>query len=89
MSFDTVDLLTGKVFQVTWDLGRRCNYDCSYCVWVPGFVRSIFRAYASKTYVVRSVGRDSPAINLIFHPASLVRESFLAPLFAGINFCAG
>jgi sulfatase maturation enzyme AslB (radical SAM superfamily) len=31
MSFDTVDLLTGKVFQVTWDTGRRCNYDCSYC----------------------------------------------------------
>ncbi len=31
MSFDTIDLLTGKLFQVTWDLGRRCNYDCSYC----------------------------------------------------------
>jgi len=31
MSFDTIDLLTGKVFQVTWDLGRRCNYDCTYC----------------------------------------------------------
>jgi sulfatase maturation enzyme AslB (radical SAM superfamily) len=31
MSFDTVDLLDGNVFQVTWDLGRRCNYDCSYC----------------------------------------------------------
>jgi molybdenum cofactor biosynthesis enzyme MoaA len=31
MSFDTVDLLTGNVFQVSWDLGRRCNYDCSYC----------------------------------------------------------
>ena len=31
MSFDTVDLLTGNVFQVTWDVGRRCNYDCSYC----------------------------------------------------------
>lgn len=30
-SFDTVDLLDGNVFQVTWDLGRRCNYDCSYC----------------------------------------------------------
>ncbi len=29
MSFDTVDLLTGDVFQITWDLGRRCNYDCS------------------------------------------------------------
>ena len=31
LSFDTIDLLTGKVFQVTWDIGRRCNYDCSYC----------------------------------------------------------
>ena len=31
MSFDTIDLLSGKVFQVTWDTGRRCNYDCSYC----------------------------------------------------------
>ena len=31
MSFDTIDLLTGNVFQVTWDLGRRCNYDCTYC----------------------------------------------------------
>jgi len=31
MSFDTVDLLSGNVFQVTWDTGRRCNYDCSYC----------------------------------------------------------
>jgi MoaA/NifB/PqqE/SkfB family radical SAM enzyme len=31
MSFDTVDLLTGNIFQVTWDLGRRCNYDCTYC----------------------------------------------------------
>lgn len=31
MSFDTIDLLSGKIFQITWDLGRRCNYDCSYC----------------------------------------------------------
>jgi MoaA/NifB/PqqE/SkfB family radical SAM enzyme len=29
--YDTLDLLDGNVFQVTWDLGRRCNYDCSYC----------------------------------------------------------
>lgn len=29
--YDTLDLLSGSVFQVTWDLGRRCNYDCSYC----------------------------------------------------------
>tara|TARA_B100001057_G_scaffold451664_1_gene494882 strand:+ start:7389 stop:8561 length:1173 start_codon:yes stop_codon:yes gene_type:complete len=31
VSFDTVDLLTGNLFQVSWDLGRRCNYDCTYC----------------------------------------------------------
>ena len=30
-NFDTIDLLTGGVFQVTWDTGRRCNYDCTYC----------------------------------------------------------
>ena len=30
-NIDTIDLLDGNVFQVTWDLGRRCNYDCSYC----------------------------------------------------------
>lgn len=30
-AFDTVDLLDGNIFQVTWDVGRRCNYDCSYC----------------------------------------------------------
>lgn len=29
--FDTIDIITGGVFQVTWDIGRRCNYDCSYC----------------------------------------------------------
>lgn len=31
MEFDTINLLSGKVFQITWDLGRRCNYDCTYC----------------------------------------------------------
>lgn len=30
-NFHTVDLLTGDTFLVTWDVGRRCNYDCSYC----------------------------------------------------------
>lgn len=27
---DTIDLID-SAFQVTWDLGRRCNYDCTYC----------------------------------------------------------
>lgn len=44
MSFDTVDLLTGKVFQVTWDTGRRCNYDCSYC---PAHRHDNFSAHAT------------------------------------------
>jgi molybdenum cofactor biosynthesis enzyme MoaA len=44
MSFDTVDLLTGNVFQVTWDLGRRCNYDCSYC---PTHRHDNFSAHAT------------------------------------------
>ena len=30
-SFDTINLKHGQTFMVTWDLGRRCNYDCSYC----------------------------------------------------------
>jgi len=44
MSFDTVDLLTGNAFQVTWDLGRRCNYDCSYC---PVYRHDNFSAHAT------------------------------------------
>jgi len=43
-SFDTVDLLDGNVFQVTWDLGRRCNYDCSYC---PSHRHDNFSPHAS------------------------------------------
>lgn len=43
-SFDTIDLLDGKVFQVTWDLGRRCNYDCSYC---PAHRHDNFSPHAS------------------------------------------
>lgn len=44
MSFDTIDLLDGNVFQVTWDLGRRCNYDCSYC---PSHRHDNFSPHAS------------------------------------------
>jgi len=44
MAFDTIDLLDGNVFQVTWDLGRRCNYDCSYC---PAHRHDNFSRHAS------------------------------------------
>jgi hypothetical protein len=43
-NYDTLDLLDGSVFQVTWDLGRRCNYDCSYC---PTHRHDNFSAHAS------------------------------------------
>ena len=29
--FDLIDVPDSYLFQVTWDIGRRCNYDCSYC----------------------------------------------------------
>ena len=29
--FDLIDVPDSYLFQVTWDLGRRCNFDCSYC----------------------------------------------------------
>jgi len=44
MSFDTIDLLSGNIFQITWDLGRRCNYDCSYC---PAHRHDNFSPHAS------------------------------------------
>ena len=28
---NNINLLTDQKLVVTWDLGRRCNYDCSYC----------------------------------------------------------
>lgn len=43
-TFDTVDLLDGNIFQVTWDVGRRCNYDCSYC---PSHRHDNFSPHAS------------------------------------------
>lgn len=52
MSFDTVDLLTGNIFQVTWDLGRRCNYDCTYC---PAHRHDNFSPHASLEELKNSV----------------------------------
>jgi sulfatase maturation enzyme AslB (radical SAM superfamily) len=50
-SFDTVDLLDGNVFQVTWDLGRRCNYDCSYC---PAHRHDNFSPHASLEDLIKN-----------------------------------
>ena len=52
MSFDTIDLLTGKIFQVTWDIGRRCNYDCSYC---PAHRHDNFSPHATLDELKRNV----------------------------------
>ncbi|NQY99453.1 MAG: radical SAM protein [Bdellovibrionales bacterium] len=29
--FNTIDLLDNESLRITWDLGRRCNFDCTYC----------------------------------------------------------
>ena len=29
--FTAINLLDGDNLTVTWDVGRRCNFDCSYC----------------------------------------------------------
>lgn len=52
IKFDTIDLLTGGVFQVTWDLGRRCNYDCSYC---PAHRHDNFSPHASLDELKKNV----------------------------------
>lgn len=31
MKFDTINTVSADPFMVTWDTGRRCNYDCTYC----------------------------------------------------------
>ena len=31
MKFDCVSASSNDPFMITWDLGRRCNYDCTYC----------------------------------------------------------
>ena len=31
MKFDCISASSNDPFMITWDLGRRCNYDCTYC----------------------------------------------------------
>lgn len=31
MKFNCVSAVADDPFMITWDLGRRCNYDCTYC----------------------------------------------------------
>ena len=60
-SFDTVDLLDGNVFQVTWDLGRRCNYDCSYC---PSHRHDNFSPHATLEELIKNSDFVLEYINL-------------------------
>jgi len=52
MLVDTIDLLSGSVFQVGWDLGRRCNYDCSYC---PSHRHDNFSPHAPLEQLIKNV----------------------------------
>jgi len=28
---DTIDVVDDNIHMIVWDLGRRCNFDCTYC----------------------------------------------------------
>jgi len=60
-SFDTVDLLDGNVFQVTWDIGRRCNYDCSYC---PAHRHDNFSPHATLEELIKNADFMLEYVNL-------------------------
>lgn len=42
--FDTIKTVDPTLFVITWDLGRRCNFDCSYC---PSHRHDNFSPHAS------------------------------------------
>ncbi len=46
LEFDTVKSEDSNPFMITWDLGRRCNFDCSYC---PAHRHDNFSSHASLT----------------------------------------
>lgn len=71
-SFDTVDLLDGNVFQVTWDLGRRCNYDCSYC---PSHRHDNFSPHASLEDLIKNSDFVLEYINLYMTYRNFKRAS--------------
>jgi sulfatase maturation enzyme AslB (radical SAM superfamily) len=71
-SFDTVDLLDGNVFQVTWDTGRRCNYDCSYC---PAHRHDNFSPHATLDDLIKNADFTLEYINLYMTYRSYKRAS--------------
>lgn len=44
INFDTIKNNDSQSFVITWDLGRRCNFDCSYC---PSHRHDNFSEHAS------------------------------------------
>ena len=78
MNVDTIDLLSGSVFQVGWDLGRRCNYDCSYC---PSHRHDNFSAHAPLGELTRNVDFLFKYIDLYMTHRNLKQAS--------INFTGG
>jgi MoaA/NifB/PqqE/SkfB family radical SAM enzyme len=46
-----IDNTTEEAFQITWDVGRRCNYDCTYC---PSHRHDNFSKHASYEKLVHT-----------------------------------
>jgi sulfatase maturation enzyme AslB (radical SAM superfamily) len=42
--FHTITPVNADPFMITWDIGRRCNFDCSYC---PAHRHDNFSSHAS------------------------------------------
>lgn len=70
--FDTIKTTGPALFVITWDLGRRCNYDCSYC---PSHRHDNFSPHAS-------MGSLKNTANFIFEYANTI-----APYRNDKNFC--
>jgi MoaA/NifB/PqqE/SkfB family radical SAM enzyme len=65
-------------FLVTWDLGRRCNYDCSYC---PAHRHDNFSPHASLSELINTA-------NFIFEYISTIAENRINKDF-NISFTGG
>lgn len=76
INVDAVDLVKSEPMMVTWDIGRRCNYDCSYCESTrhditSGFtglfeLKSTFNFIKSWTSLYNTKRKDADSIGINF-----------------------
>jgi MoaA/NifB/PqqE/SkfB family radical SAM enzyme len=77
-NFISITPINQDPFLITWDLGRRCNYDCSYC---PSHRHDNFSTHASLADLKETT-------NFLFDYISLIAEQRLNKDF-NISFTGG